>query len=131
MRLCQLEFYSQDVEASLKFAGEVLGWKRVPVAIEDQAVIAVDDASPYGISIRKSPKGPAGQLDLIAYFEVSIPLQVLRETCLALGGTILQEPIPCPGYGLVMIVGDCGGLRYGLYEARFEAPRPKVRPSQA
>lgn len=128
MKLCQLEFYSRDVEASLRFAGEILGWKKVPVAIQDQTVIMVAEDSPYGISIRsrKSQAARSEQADspsLLAYFEVNEKLSLLRDRCLALGGIIIQEPVPLIGYGIVMTVEDQGGLRYGLYEAHFEGPR--------
>ena len=130
MRLCQLEFFSYDVEASLQFTGAVLGWTRVPVAIQDQSVIAVASDSPYGISIRKRSKkanpGQPGQPPLLAYFEVDQKLAVLREQCLALGALIVQEPMIVTGYGVVMIVEDRGGLRFGLYEARFVGPRHAV-----
>lgn len=133
MKLCQLEFYSRDVEASLKFAGGMLGWRRVPVAIQDQAVIMVPDESPYGISIRsRKNQGEAAWSEqeaspsLTVYFESSEKLSLLRERCLALGGLIIQEPLPVTGYGAVMVVEDQGGLRYGLYEARFEGPRRTV-----
>jgi len=126
-RLCQLEFYSHDVDASLEFARLILGWKRVPVALQDQAVIEVPEHSSYGISIRKSPSAQSGRTDLIAYFEAEESLADVRERCLALGGTILQEPTLMTGYGTVMVVEDRGGLRYGLYEARFEGPRPRIK----
>ncbi len=141
MKLCQLEFYSRDVEASLLFAEAILGWKRVPVAIQDQAVIMVPDDSPYGISIRGRGQSQgqsannkseaawseqAASPSLIAYFEAGEPLTNLRERCLSLSCLIVQEPTPVTGYGVVMIVEDRGGLRYGLYEARFEGPRKTI-----
>ena len=132
MKLCQLEFYSRNVNASLKFAGEILGWKEVPVTIQDQVVIMVADDSPYGISIRSKIKTeaagsePAASPSILAYFESSEKLSLLRERCLIHGGVIIQEPLPVTGYGTVMVVEDQGGLRYGLYEARFEGPRRTV-----
>lgn len=151
MKLCQLEFYSRDVEASLAFAEAMLGWRKVPVAIQDQAVIMVPEDSPYGISIRSravsrpeagspglasqnkseaawSEQAASPSMDLTAYFESNETLSALRERCLALGGLIIKEPTPVTGYGSVMVVEDQGGLRYGLYEAHFEGPRRTVGP---
>jgi predicted enzyme related to lactoylglutathione lyase len=128
MHLCQLEFYSYDLEASLMFSGKILGWKRVPVAIQGQAIIAVPDQSPYGISIRERTKPEAFEKlpALTSYFEVNRELEAIRDECAALGATIIQEPTAITGYGRVMLVEDKGGLRYGLYEARFEGPRRSV-----
>ncbi|MBC7658629.1 MAG: hypothetical protein H7249_02885 [Chitinophagaceae bacterium] len=137
MKLSQIEFYSYDVAASLRFAAEVLGWTQVPVALQDQAIIEVAEDSPYGISIRtqKTQKNDlkegtagdqSGNPSLTVYFEVDKKLIELREICLTLGAIIHQEPTAVAGYGQVMIVEDMGGLRYGLYEARFEGPRAKV-----
>lgn len=128
MHLCQLEFYSYDLEASLAFAGKILGWKRVPVAIQGQAIIEVPDDSSYGVSIRARLKPEALEAvpHLTSYFEVNRKLDELREECAALGATIIQEPTAVTGYGRVMQVEDRGGLRYGLYEARFEGPRKTV-----
>ncbi|RYZ50798.1 MAG: hypothetical protein EOP07_22345 [Proteobacteria bacterium] len=128
MHLCQLEFYSYDLEASLEFSGKILGWKRVPVAIQGQAIIEVPDQSPYGISIRERRRPEAVETlpALTSYFEVKCKLDELRDECAALGATILQEPTAVTGYGRVMLVEDRGGLRYGLYEARFEGPRRSV-----
>ena len=121
MRLCQLEFCSRDIEASLIFAKAILGWNRVPVAIDGMAIIEVADSSSFGLSIRQGFVAPEGPL--LAYFEVELSFATLRERCLALGARIHQEPKVVIGYGEVMVVEDRGGLRFGFYEARFQSPK--------
>ena len=130
MKLCQLEFQSSDIEASLRFIESVLAWKKVPVSIQDQVIIEMPDDSSFGISIRasasvgieKNAKVPLGPL---AYFESDVSLTSLIPKILDFGGRILSEPQIVAGYGLIMIVEDPGGIRLGLYEARFEGPRSK------
>lgn len=126
MRLCQLEFQSTDIEASLQFVEGILGWTRAPVSIQDQFIIKMPQNSPYGISLRsiaaqKKPKAPHGPL---VYFESDISLQILKARTQELGGRIISEPNIVVGYGMIMVVEDPGGLRFGLYEAKFEGPRP-------
>ncbi len=118
MRLCQLEYYSADVQASLQFIETVLGWKQVPIAIQDQVIIEVPETSLFGISIRKGPALASASPALLAYFEVEQTLSELRDLCFSLGAKILQEPTPVTGYGNIMIVEERGGLRFGLYGSK-------------
>lgn len=125
MKLCQLEFKSIDTETSLRFLGAVLGWTKVPVSIQDQIIIEVPDDSPYGISIRLVKEKASASQGLLAYFESAIPLIEQRDIIMNLGGRILSEPKIVTGYGQVMIAEDGAGLTIGLYEAKFEGPRPQ------
>ncbi len=113
MKLCQLEFYTRDREASLEFLEALVGWKKVPVTVEPITIIEVPEGSPYGISLRQSESMDAPSL--LAYFETSDALEELATRCLAAGGRIVQEPTRVIGYGQTLIVEDPFGLRLGFY----------------
>lgn len=125
MKLCQLEFQSFHIESSVRFVEAVLGWKMVPVSIQDQVIIEVPEESPYGISIRAITKNAGNPTGLLAYFESAKRLTELREIILSEGGQILSEPKVVTGYGQVMVAEDPGGIRLGFYEAKFEGPPPR------
>ena len=130
MKLCQLEFATRDLEASLRFL-EAIGWKRVPVSIQDQILFEVPGDSPYGLSLKAVKKNASETVfGPLAYFEISETLHSLRQTILAAGASLITDITPVIGYGEILVAEDAGGLRLGFYEAKVIAPRqPKLSKS--
>ncbi len=126
MKLCQLEFFSKDPDESFRFFEVVLGWKKVPVAIQDQIIIDVPPDSPYGISIRKSHEMDSTLKENICpYFETAEDLDVISRNAKNFGALVKSEPKFVTGYGDILLIEEKAGLTVGLYRA---IPDKALRP---
>ncbi len=123
MRLRQLELATNDLEATLAFL-KAIAWPTVPVSIQDQIILQVEDESSYGVSIRVYKDKAKGELSPLAYFESQIPLLELRSRLTEIGLPIVSPIQALVGYGNVLVAEDAGGLKLGFYESKFTGPRP-------
>ncbi len=118
--LCQLEFRSKNLEASLKFFAHVLGWPALPMVLHEYVVLEVPADSPYGVSLVRA-SADAGlegvhPQQLIPYFRWDA-LDSLIEELSSWGGKLIWGPRPVAGYGRTILVEDPGEIQLGFFTA--------------
>jgi predicted enzyme related to lactoylglutathione lyase len=126
--LCQLEFKSTDIPATLHFFDKVLGWKALPITLQDYYVIEVPEDSPFGVSLVPLETKDT-RLDTQAttvYFRTEKPLDILIKITDEAGGQILDGPRTVPAYGKVLRVREPGGIILGLFFPHAESILQKV-----
>ncbi len=115
--LCQLEFHSQRLEASLDFFRDIFGWPPLPMALQEYTVLEVPSDSPYGVSLISAPAEHSARQTLVPYFSWD-SLEELLEKVLRAGGKLVAGPRLLPGYGRTVLVEDPGGIQLGFFTAK-------------
>lgn len=113
---CWDQLNSPDIEASLRFYGEAMGWKTgdmggIPLFTMGTKM---EDAV---ASIVEAPKGaPAHWLSHV----VVAKLGETRAKAVELGGNVLVESIPVPSIGLISVLQDPTGLVFCAFEPEMK-----------
>ena len=116
--LTWVELSSHDLEASIRFYGDVFGWtsREVPMGFGPYVVLSLDGRDVAGLT-SMAPGMPAEPASFwTPYFEVLDPDDVAGR-CADLGGRVLQEPADIePGrFGLL---ADPVGATFGIIRGR-------------
>lgn len=118
--LCQLEFRSTHLEASLEFFARVLGWPALPMVLHEYVVLQVPSDSPYGVSLVRSASETAlagiRPQQLVPYFRWDA-LDSLIEELSKWGGRLVWGPRTVVGYGRTILVEDPGEIQLGFFSA--------------
>lgn len=118
--LCQLEFRSRKLDASLLFFKHVLGWPAMPMVLHEYVVLKVPSDSPYGISLVPASTEPEelslSPQQLIPYFRWE-ELDSLIAHLSQWGGKLISGPQLLAGYGKTVVVQDPGGIQLGFFVA--------------
>ncbi|MFY7930787.1 MAG: VOC family protein [Oligoflexus sp.] len=117
--LCQLEFHTVDLEASLRFFAATFGWQPVPITLHEYVVLAVPDDCPFGISlVSHGPQASSEsrlQQPVVPYFRWEGSVETLLTLVTRYGGRVLGGPRLIPGYGQVYNLVDPGGIQLGIF----------------
>ncbi len=123
MNLRQLELVTTDLDVSLRFL-QAIGWRIIPVSIQDQIILEVAENSSFGISLRLHKTKAKEAFGSLAYFETKDSLAELREKLSSLDFVSTSDIKAIAGYGKILIAEDSGGLKLGFYEPSTHTARP-------
>lgn len=115
-KICQIEIYVSDLERSLRFYENALGWCAVPAEIHQVTVLKVPEGSPFGISLIEGGSRSSSERSLVLYFSHEDPQRVL-ELVVTYGGTRKFGPRKLPGYGTIFQFTDPDGTCFGLFQS--------------
>jgi predicted enzyme related to lactoylglutathione lyase len=110
-KLCQIEIPVSNLDISLAFYENVLGWKRSPIEIHNYIVLDTANCN-FGIALIPGQTGPRGGVTL--YFESQDPERILGLVT-QFGGKVIFGPRVLPGYGTIYQFQDPDGQRFGLF----------------
>jgi len=112
-KLCQIEISVGDLSRAQDFYRDAFGWLAVPAELHRYVVLTVPDDCPFGVSLIPNATAAGGR-SIMLYFSVDDPKGVTAAV-VAAGGKASGNPTALAGYGLVYLVEDPDGNRFGLY----------------
>ena len=116
--LTWVELSSRDLEASLRFYGDVFGWtsREVPMGFGPYIVLSLGGRDVAGLTSMAPGMPPEPASFWTPYFEVTDP-DVVAGRCADLGGRVLQEPADIDP-GRFALLGDPVGATFGIIRGR-------------
>jgi predicted enzyme related to lactoylglutathione lyase len=113
--LCQLEFIVGDLDRSVAFYKNVLGWTASPAELHDFVILEVPDNCPFGISLVPQKKADSQVVEcrMVPYFKVENP-DVIIKKAEANGGKARFGPKKIGGGAAIYQFEDPDGQRIGL-----------------
>lgn len=120
-KLCQIEIQVRDLDRSILFYQNVLGWHPIPAEIHRVTVLEVPEHCAFGISLigHKTRHSAAKQVPwspLVLYFAHDKPQEIIAKVPQYLG-RVRFGPKQLPGYGEIFQFMDPDGTRFGLFQA--------------
>ena len=113
------ELVSSDVEASKNFYTRVFGWegKDMPMSRGGTYTVFESDGAPVaGMIPMECTTAPEGTpTHWFSYINVESVEATCRATVDA-GGTVVREPFPVPGMGIIAILSAADGSLYGVMQ---------------
>ena len=114
-KLCQLEIHVKDLERSLTFYREVLGWNDVPAEIHLYHILEVPEDCPWGVALIPDSSAENRGSNLVPYFAATDPERICGKA-IEHGGKKIFGPRKMGAYGETWQIADPDGQKYGLYK---------------